>query len=120
MRKNLRVIKVKHYWGLLTGKSDALNPAKLDFKHAWAVFQSWVRSLFPISKHVGQQIVWRRLQVIEKSPECWAKGECIQCGCYMIPKTKVDMECEHGCYPPIMSKKEWKKYKKDNKINLFE
>lgn len=55
------------------------------------------------------------------SPECWKKGYCIQCGCEIIPKTTADMGCENEpyCYPEMMGKKEWKEFKKTNKIDLF-
>ena len=115
-------MKIGYYIKLLLGKTSALNPAKLDFPHIWAVIQSWYRSLLPTPKHVKQQILWRRLQVIQKSPECWISGNCIQCGCFMIEKTTADMGCENEpfCYPEMMSKKEWKCYKKVNNIKIFE
>lgn len=115
-------MRLKYYWNLVRGKTNALNPAKLDFAHMWAVIQSEVRSLIPISKHIKEQIIWRRLQVIEKSPTCWIAGNCVQCGCYMIEKTMADMGCENEpfCYPELMSKKKWKQFKKDNSIRLFE
>lgn len=115
-------MKLKYYYNLVKGKTSALNPAKIDFRHIWAVFQSWVRSLFPIRKHIREQIIWRRLQVIEKSPTCWIAGNCVQCGCFMAEKTTADMGCENEpfCYPAMMSKKEWKEFKKKNSIRIFE
>jgi len=115
-------MKIGYYFKLITGKTAALNPAKLDFPHMWAVFQSWYRSLLPIPKHIKEQIIWRRTEVIKKSPTCWIAGACVQCGCFMIEKTTADMGCENEpyCYPAMMDKKTWKKYKKDNSIRLFE
>lgn len=114
-------MKIRYYWNLITGKTKAINPAKLDLRHIWAVIQSWVRSLLPTPKHIKEQIIWRRGQVALKSPECWKQGHCIQCGCFIIGKTAADMGCENEpfCYPEMMKKKEWKDYKKANDIKLF-
>jgi hypothetical protein len=113
-------VKLKYYWNLLKGKTNAINPAKLDLPHIWAVIQSWFRSLFPIPKHIKEQTVWRRLEVIKKSPTCWIAGACVQCGCLMPEKTMADMDCEYGCYPVMMNKKEWKVFKKNNGIRIFD
>lgn len=88
----------------------------------WAVLQSWYRSLLPTPKHIREQIIWRRLQVIEKSPTCWIAGNCVQCGCFMMEKTTADMGCENEpyCYPEMMNKKKWKEFKKAKSIRIFE
>lgn len=114
-------MRLKYYWNLIRGKTNALNPAKLDLKHIWAVFQSWWRSLWPVPKHIQEQIVWRRGQVALLSPECWKEGACIQCGCEIVPKTTADMGCENPpyCYPDLMPKDEWEEFKIDNEIKLF-
>lgn len=106
-------MRITYYWRLLRGKTSALNPAKLDVKHVWAVFQCWIRSLFPVRKHIKEQIVWRRYQVSMKSPECLKQGNCIQCGCEMNGKLKADMGCENEpfCYPEMMKRREWIKFK---------
>lgn len=107
--------KLKFYLNLLRGKSKGLNPAKIDIPHIWAVFQSWFRSILPVPKHIREQIIWREKLVKFASPECWEKGHCIQCGCIIKEKIKADMGCENPpyCYPKMMSKTEWKNYKKD-------
>ena len=79
-------MKLSYYWKLIRGKTAALNPAKFDIKHIWAVFQSWVRSLFPVPEHIKQQIVWREYMVKTNSPKCWEEGHCIQCGCVIKEK----------------------------------
>lgn len=114
-------MKIQHYWNLLRGKTEALNPARFDFKHAWAVLQSWVREKFPTPKHVKEQIIWRRGEVLKKCPECWEKGRCIYCGCFILGKTEADMACEEEgqCYPKMMNKKQWKEFKIANNIKLF-
>ena len=114
-------MKIKYYINLIRGKTKALNPAKLNIKHIWAVIQSKIRGIFPKRAHIKEQIIWRRGQVAILSPECWKQGHCIQCGCEIIPKTIANMACENEpyCYPSMMNKKEWKQFKKDNKIKLF-
>jgi len=114
-------MKLRYYWNLIRGKTTALNPAKLDLPHIWAVMQSWFRSILPLPNHVKEQIIWRRGQVVLKSPECWKTGHCIQCGCEIVPKTTADMGCENEpfCYPEMMNKKQWKEFKKTNNIQLF-
>ena len=101
-----------YYYKLLTGKTKALNPAKLNWEHIYAVLQSWVRSIYT-KKHIREQIAWRREMVKTKSPLCWVEGHCIQCGCEIMGKTKADMGCENEpfCYPEMMGKKEWEEYK---------
>lgn len=106
-------MNLKYYWNLIRGKTEALNPAKIDLKHIWAVIQSWIRSLLPMPKHIKEQVEWRRRQVLAKSPDCLSKGNCVQCGCEMEGKLKADMGCENEpfCYPEMMKKKEWTIYK---------
>lgn len=114
-------MKLKYYWNLIKGKTNALNPAKLDLPHIWAVIQSWLRNLLPIPKHIKEQIIWRRGEVILKSPKCWKEGACIQCGCEIVPKTTADMGCENEpfCYPEMMNRTTWAEFKKTNHIQLF-
>lgn len=114
-------MKLKYYWNLIRGKTDALNPARLDLKHIWAVFQSWVRCKLPTPLYMKEQIEWRATQVLEKSPECWKSGACIQCGCVIKDKITADMGCENPpyCYPEMMKKKEWEQYKQDKGIYIF-
>lgn len=105
-------MSLKHYYNLLRGKTNALNPAKFDLRHMWAVIQSWFRSLYT-PRHIKEQIAWRRKQVQLLSPECWKEGQCIQCGCEIMGKTMADMGCENPpfCFPEMMNKKDWKDFK---------
>lgn len=107
---------IKYYYNLLRGKTKALNPAKLDLRHIWAVFQSWIRSILPTPAHIKEQIAWREGMVKFMSPKCWEEGHCIQCGCVIKEKIKSDMGCENEpfCYPEMMSKKEWNDFKKED------
>jgi hypothetical protein len=114
-------MKILYYIRHIFGKSSAINPAKLDIRHIWAVIQSFFRSLVPARKHVREQIIWRRGEIAMKSPKCWKQGHCIQCGCFIVEKTTADMGCENEpfCYPEMMSRREWIKYKEINNIKLF-
>ena len=105
-------MQLRYYYNLLRGKTNAINPAKLDWKHIYAVLQSWVRSIYT-KKHIKEQIKWRREMVQLLSPECWNQGHCIQCGCEIMGKTKADMGCENEpyCFPEMMNKKDWNDFK---------
>lgn len=112
-------MQLKYYWNLIRGKTNALNPAKLDLRHIWAVLQSWIRTILPTPTYIKEQIEWRREQVKSKSPLCWVEGHCIQCGCEILGKTKADMGCENPpyCFPEMMGKKEWKNFKNNNYVS---
>lgn len=119
---------MRYYINLLRGKTKALRPAKLTLRNIWAVIQAFFRKKrrglggFDLPQHIYEQIIWRRIMVIEKSPECWKSGNCIVCGCEMIGKTIEDRGCSSDtpCYPDMMSKGNWQAYKRINNIRLFE
>jgi hypothetical protein len=117
-------MRLRYYWKLIRRKTKALNPARLSLRNIWAVIQSWWRRKkelagFELPKHTYEQIIWRRIEVIKKSPKCWESGDCIQCGCEMIGKTIEDRGCEYGCYPHLMNKQNWEVFKRINEIKLF-
>lgn len=93
----------------------------------WAVFQAFWRGKrrklggFDIPEYIYEQIIYRRIQVLNKSPKCWLSGNCIQCGCDVLGKTMEDRACENPpyCYPQMMKKDDWEEYKKANGIKLF-
>lgn len=112
-----------------------LKPAKITFRNILAVLQAFfVKKALHIDgvtldQHIFEQIIWRRTQVRAKSPNCWLSGECVVCGCEILGKTMEDRGCSAGehpelnrepCYPEMMDKKEWKEYKKLNRIKLFD
>jgi hypothetical protein len=122
-------MKGNHYLNLLMGKVKVLKPASfLNIKNIWAVIQAKKRSIggFKTDSHIYEQIVWRRTQVMEKSPECWKQGYCRVCGCEILGKTMENRSCaapdigEKPCYPEMMKKEEWQKFKIDNNIKLFD
>lgn len=101
--------------------------AKITWRNIKAVFQAYWRRTkrlagFDIGEHIWEQIVWRRTQVIKKSPQCWEEGACYMCGCEILGKTMEDRGCSDSmspCYPGMMSKENWKKYKINNQIKIF-
>lgn len=115
-------MKLRYYYNLVRGKTNALNPAKIDWKHIKAVIQAWVRGKKKNPTHIQEQIIWRRTEIIKKSPSCWVAGQCIQCGCEILGKTKADMGCDNEpfCYPDMMDAKTWAIYKKTHSIRLFD
>ena len=64
-----------------------------------------------IRKHIREQIKWRTGQV---SQECWEAGECQKCGCDIPQLLYANKSCGGKCYPPMMNKKDWSNYGKDN------
>ncbi len=122
-------MKLKYYYNLLRGKTDATKPAKLSFQNIRAVIQAWIRGKqiewkidgFTVPEHVFEQIQWRRGQVAEKSPQCWNSGVCKVCGCEILGKTMEDRSCEAEtpCYPAMFHvEQDWRNYKSVNKIKL--
>ena len=104
------------------------NPAKITPRNVLAVLQAWKRKVqknwfgFELPAYIQEQILWRRFEVKDKSPICWEQGKCVECGCEILGKTMEDRGCsnkENPCYPEMMSKENWEKYKKFNQIKLF-
>lgn len=124
-------MKLKHYLHLFQGKIKTIKQAKITPRNVLAVVQAWFRQSkqmagFSLPDHIYEQIIWRRVQVALLSPECWRAGYCKVCGCDILGKTMEDRACsaeEIGkapCYPAMMTRKQWTKYKIDNDIKLFE
>lgn len=114
-----------YIYKLLTGKMPVKKKPKISFKNILGVFQFLKRSKLKNKNFINEQIIWRRVEVIKNEPECWESGHCIVCGCEILGKTMEDRGCsaievgEKQCYPDMMNKNEWEKYKLDNNINLF-
>jgi hypothetical protein len=110
----------------LKARKTAINPAKITLRNVYAVIQAWFRKKrrslggFDLPDYMYEQIIWRRVQVIIKSPKCWESGSCIQCGCEILGKTMEDRGCEGKCYPEMMNAENWEIYKRINNIKLFE
>jgi hypothetical protein len=43
--------------------------------------------------------------------ECYDNGECIMCGCSTTALQMCNKACEGKCYPAMMDKKMWVKFK---------
>lgn len=69
-------------------------------------------------EHIKEQAIWRLEEVKRKSPECYENGACQFCGCDIDGKVMEDRACEEGCYPIMMTAKEWTIFKEINKIEL--
>ena len=69
-------------------------------------------------KHIEEQSIWRLEQVKKKSLPCFQGNKCINCGCDVIESTFGNKGCDYGCYPDLMSLKDWEKYKKTNNLKF--
>ncbi len=113
----------------LFNRKNIKNPAKLSWRNIKKFLQGnfyviaykipFLRSRF-IDESREEQYQWRYQQVAENSFDCILKGECY-CGCDLEGLIMSDAPCqeEPACYPAMMKKAEWEKYKKDNKIILI-
>lgn len=61
-----------------------------------------------LRKHIREQIDYR-IRVMNQ--ECYFNGSCIKCGCMTTALQMCNKPCEGDCYPHMMNKKEWNKYK---------
>lgn len=66
---------------------------------------------FLIRRHIYEQILWR-ISVMDK--ECYDNGACKICGCQTTALQMANKACPKPCYPEMMNKKEWKKFKENN------
>lgn len=121
--------KLKHYLLLLTNQIKSDKPVKITWSNIKAVIQSLFRqakrniSGFELEDHLYEQIIWRRTQVSLISSVCWRKGFCRHCGCEILGKTMEDRACSNEanpCYPAMMTQEEWKIFKTNNNIKLFD
>jgi hypothetical protein len=61
-----------------------------------------------LPKHILSQIEFR-LEVADK--ECMENGECRMCGCKTPYLFYTNRSCDKPCYPTIVSKEKWWKFK---------
>ena len=69
-----------------------------------------------VDEHILEQASWREDQVIKKSIECYQMGKCKYCECGLTETLLSDAPCEHGCFPEMLNKSQWIKFKKQNNI----
>ena len=70
---------------------------------------------FLIRKHIMDQINFR-ISVMKK--ECYDNGECVMCGCATTALQMCNKACEGKCYPSMMNKKMWNKFKGGELIKI--
>ena len=99
----------------------ATNPAPIDKKHVTAFFQGYANyfkdGLKMLEQWKKEQIVWR----LEKAKTCVNNGSCLYCGCAMPQRAYANVGCEdpdRKCYPEMMDKEEWEKFKQENNITV--
>jgi hypothetical protein len=98
------------------------NPKKINLSNILNYAEAEVRFWKSTSKfldnpkHIDEQSIWRLSEVKDKSPDCIQQLRCIGCGCQIMEKVFESKACEEGCYPEMMSKDIWEKYKENNKI----
>ncbi len=93
----------------------------ITMKNAWAYIQGNTRKIMNTlgpeilksPQHIQEQILWR--DVIH-NPLCSKKGQCMlpldnPCKCELPDKLYSDKSCEGGCYPAIMDKFTWYRFK---------
>lgn len=65
--------------------------------------------MFFMRGHIAEQIEYR---IYWMDIECYDKGECKICGCATTALQMCNKSCEKPCYPDMMSRWQWKRYKK--------
>jgi len=68
--------------------------------------------------HIDEQSIWRLSQIKEHSPECMQHTYCVFCGCDVKEKSFETKGCEEGCYPELMDKETWEKFKQKHNIQI--
>lgn len=66
-----------------------------------------------IRTHIREQITWR---IYVMDVDCYINGSCKICGCDTTALQMADKQCGKPCYPKMMGKMEWEKYKIKNNI----
>ena len=67
-----------------------------------------------VPDYIMEQIQYR---LSEMDINCLERGYC-PCNCSVPEKQYEDRSCERGCYPDMMSKEDWERYKISHKIEL--
>lgn len=63
---------------------------------------------FIMRPHIREQIAYR---IKWMNSECYSEGSCQVCGCATTALQMANKICDGYCYPPMMSRSDWKKYK---------
>jgi hypothetical protein len=89
----------------------------ITIRHVKAYLQAKSRKLLGASTHIEEQYSHRIDLVSKESPECISSKQCKICSCETPDLFLSDDPCEGGCYPRMMDKEAWEKYKKANNVN---
>lgn len=65
-----------------------------------------------IEDYIYEQVQWR-LGIMDEN--CLINKQC-PCTCSVPNKQYEDRQCEKGCYPDMMNKEDWEKFKLENNI----
>lgn len=111
-------------------KNTPTEPAKITLKNIKKFFQGWTRWIVlklsknkfvkKVSDSIGllpgykQEQFLFRLQTMNQ--ECLKSGNCVVCGCETPQLQLADDACDGKCYPVMMNKEDWEKYKKEENI----
>ena len=63
---------------------------------------------FLIPIHIREQID-ARINSMDK--QCYLEGQCKMCGCSTTALQMCDKQCDKPCYPPMVNKVAWEKFK---------
>jgi hypothetical protein len=85
-------------------------------KYRYKLFYN-VKLQFLMRNHIFEQIQWR---ISVMNLDCYLEGSCIKCGCDTTALQMANKACGGKCYPKMMSKKEWKTFQINLKINDYD
>ena len=105
----------------MSTRKEPSNPTRITPKSVFAFAQGYLRKFSDtfglLEDHKKEQVLWRTEQA-----KAWMEnGTCLYCGCDTPAKFYSDEQCEdpeRKCYPEMMSKADWEKYKIDNSITI--
>lgn len=92
-----------------------MNGYKAGLRKVLSYFQGTIRRiLFPyMPVHIREQVFYRFLKA-----RCAFEGRCMECGCTIPDLFYADNSCGGVCYPEMMNKSEWKKFKIENDVQI--
>lgn len=67
----------------------------------------WVKKLL-LRQHIEEQI---RFRIEVMNEECYNNGCCIKCGCETTMLQMADKPCDAYCYPKMMDRKTWDRFR---------
>ena len=102
----------------LFNRKSIKDPKPINATTARYFIQGYIRDFAKnfnlVDEHILEQATWREQQVKDKNPKCYELGMCEYCECSLKESLISDPACKHGCYPKMMDKRVWDKFKKTN------